>query len=381
MADYSFRSLALGIAPPWLQGGTQEEAQGEYGGRLTTLLGWVFDLLEERRKQASLAALAQGTTTALPILGTDRDLYRGPNETDDAWAERIRGALASWQRAGDAPEMLRQIHAYLIDTQPNYNTDTPLAALVASNGTAAWWTWIDVEPDALPESAVVADNWDIDGTQVNWRVWLVLYQHPQPTGESGASAAVDAVAGGFADVSGLTGIDADSVGEWLRLDAPAVSAGYYQITEAISATEARVAAPLLSAPEAGPIVWSTWRYDCLRPGPPIGSPEAVAGEFVLGLGGQTELIETLRLILRAWKPCRAWVDEIIVDFSGGEYTTTRAFSPWASSGAGNPDGEYARWGRNVDGVWVPRGDPTDGAAPVFVWGTGRYRDCSVVNDS
>lgn len=381
MAGYSFRGLAVDIAPPWLAGGTEEEAQGEYGGRLTTLLGWAFDLVEEKRTQGSFAATADGTTTALPILGTDRDLYRGPNESDEAWATRIKGAIQAWRYAGDPAELVRQIQAFLVDTQPNYNTGNPLAALVCSNGISAWWTWVDVEPSAVVEQAAVPDNWNIDGTQNIWRAWLVLYQHPQPTGESGAAAAVDAVAGGFADVSGLAGIDADSVGEWLRLEAPAASAGYYQITEVISATEARVAAPLLSAPEAGPIAWSTWRYDCLRPGPPVGSPEAVVGEFTVGLAGQTELLETLTIILRKWKPCRTWIDSIVVDFSGGEYTTTRAFSPWAASGAGNPNGEYPRWGSNAAGVWIPRGDPTLGDGCVFAWGTGRYRDCSVVNDS
>jgi hypothetical protein len=309
---------------------------------------------------------------------------RGIEEDEASWIARLVGAGEAWGVAGTPAAVLRQVHALLAGWEA-FSPEWPLAALISVGATACRWDWIRTGPGSEPESYVAGTNIDIEGAGPPWRQYLAIYCHPENVG-SGASASVASIGGtsvsgvtsGFAVVTGISGVMPE-VGDWLYLAAPAVSEGNYQVVEILSSTSVRIAAPLLSAPEAGPIAWALNRYTSIRPGLPYGSPGLVIGSGAIGLAGRTDVIESLRTVARRWKSARCWISEIVFVFEGGSFAPGQQFCPWSGAGTGNPNGGLERWGQNVDGVWTAR---SFGGSPgiVFVEGTGRYRDCSVVND-
>lgn len=106
-----FGSRILQVLPPWLQRTT--------GGRVMGALGDVLDVHTQRAFEALTLRFPRSTeTTALPYLGRDRRIRRGPAEPASSYARRLLTWWADHKQRGGPHALLRQIHAYLLDYAP-----------------------------------------------------------------------------------------------------------------------------------------------------------------------------------------------------------------------------------------------------------------------
>lgn len=127
---------------------------------------------------------------ALPLIGRDRMIRRGLEETPWDYAERLRKWRRAWARSATAPMLLEQLAGIL-------SPDPPVLRLVSANGT--WWSryedgslryasqagdglYLDVT-GALSAYASIPHLWDWDGGSQPThpeqgdasRFWVVIY--------------------------------------------------------------------------------------------------------------------------------------------------------------------------------------------------------------
>ncbi len=89
-----------------------------------------------------------GSSTALDIIGKDRGIVRGFEETDESYAERLIEWLEYWRYAGNAFVLLKALQTYLpLDTTVKIVTRSGL--------------WYVVYPDRTIE-VLKTNNWDWD---------------------------------------------------------------------------------------------------------------------------------------------------------------------------------------------------------------------------
>lgn len=131
-------------------------------------------LLDGMRSLARTSVLARFPSTnqpdALPYLGRDRNLDRGPNESADSFVARITAAFDTWATAGHPRELLSAVLSYLLPDAPIVRTVTDLSIW----DTIASGTW----------SRQFEANWNWDGVTQWWRAWVVIYTPsfgPSPT--------------------------------------------------------------------------------------------------------------------------------------------------------------------------------------------------------
>lgn len=112
----------------------------------------------------------------------------------------------------------------------------------------------------------------------------------------------------------------------------------------------------------------------LTAGPAYGTGGIVYGAttFSVGLNVPPAVAILLRQNLMLWKSAATYYPWVIISFNGGDGRTGDEFSPNSTSGAGNPDPTWARWGRTVDGVVVQ----SRRATSRYLDGTGTYTRCS-----
>jgi hypothetical protein len=101
------------------------------------------------------------------------------------------------------------------------------------------------------------------------------------------------------------------------------------------------------------------------------------GAFQWGVTCSVDIITSIRQLVRRWKSAGTYYENIIVSFGGADGTAGSEFSPLSAVGSGNPNGDFAPCGHNVNGVWVPR-QSTD-ARTSFLDGTGQYVECTEQN--
>lgn len=156
----SFRDAIQRFTVPWLL--------ERVGRRVLFATSILFDALQDRVRQGIRARMpGEGTPTALPYLGSDRSIERGPTESSESYAARLRLALPTWQRAGTAPAMLEQLRAYFLPTPP------PLRAVSNS----ATWHEIDPVTAVVTKTKVSPSNWVWDAFAAVprwWRGWVVI---------------------------------------------------------------------------------------------------------------------------------------------------------------------------------------------------------------
>src|SRR5262249_12038764 len=105
---------------PWATSGRYNSAY--WGG-----WGAVFDDQVSKLKQAIKARMpTQAPSDALTPLGDERQIDRGPTESDQAYALRLRGAWEAWARAGTPLGLLLAL----------YYAGFPGAVVVQQNGLA-----------------------------------------------------------------------------------------------------------------------------------------------------------------------------------------------------------------------------------------------------
>jgi hypothetical protein len=119
-----------------------------------------------------------------------------------------------------------------------------------------------------------------------------------------------------------------------------------------------------------------------QPTPPVQSPSGTMISW--GLNCFPQVIVSIRNLVKTWKSSGTYYQYIIVAFDCGNGAPGNAYSPNSTEGAGNPDGTFGSFGKNVDGVWVPTRIISGNPLTPYLWdcycqGTGTYNNCSVEN--
>lgn len=193
----AIRESLLAISPPWLQSFWSSRVQYTYGLALDSVTQWMIEGVK-----ASLPGL--GTPDAMYLIGRDRNLDRGPSETDVSFSSRLSAAFDTWATAGAAPTLLRQLAVYFAPL-----TTTPIR--VVSN--SATWHTINLSTGIVTLTAS-AGNWTWDAlASTQWfRGWVILDSTVAPwtpdfwgTGNYGDGGTWGSSAS-FADVSAIRSI-------------------------------------------------------------------------------------------------------------------------------------------------------------------------------
>jgi hypothetical protein len=156
-----FREAMLANAPPFL---TVDD-----GAKLLDVMGAMLDAHVDWTRHGIRARWpSYGSDDTLAAIGRDRRILRGFAESAEAYAERLRGWLDAWSRAGNPFEILRQLKGYL--------TPHAFDAHVV-NHHGSWYTSL---ADGTLEWTLNASNWDWDsetypsGPEPWCRFWVVL---------------------------------------------------------------------------------------------------------------------------------------------------------------------------------------------------------------
>lgn len=100
---------------------------------------------------------------ALGYIGRDRQILRGPEESPEAYAQRLVRYLDDWRLAGTAWAMLEQLRAFMTPHQVRLR-------IYNNHGTCR-----TIDRDGT-RSRVRGTNWDWDGTPNAWsRFWVLIY--------------------------------------------------------------------------------------------------------------------------------------------------------------------------------------------------------------
>lgn len=167
-----YRQLLRFLVPPWLS--DRWPAKKSVGFRLLYSWSFILDELTEWTWQGLRAKWpTYGTPTAVPTIGRDRRIIRGPNEPIDAYALRLVGWLDAWRRAGTAIGVLLQLVPFFA---PN---TAPLMRLVNAHG-----VWYGLQPgDTTAEAVNIAHqhNWNWGNPPIPFvlnpwaRCWPIIY--------------------------------------------------------------------------------------------------------------------------------------------------------------------------------------------------------------
>lgn len=351
------------LSPPWLTTGVAE--------RLLYDFGLSADVLLEKLNQATKAHMpGVGTTTALMLIGNDRLMPQGPYESLTSYATRLQGSFDAWQHAGERRSVLQQVVNYLDAPTFGPSSVVPVAAIVGGATPTAGPNW-DVYyspgggghvnatvPPVRIFPATTSFNWDNQMTRW-WRAWLVLYFTLQSTGRTGTHANVDTFSDGSASISGLTGMTAADVGNFLTISGAATTGnnGPMRIEQYVNATTVIVSNPSGAAPDAnnGAISWVVGFYPTIGPGPAWGAPGALWGDATRswGLNVPPGIVQGIKQIVRQWKSGHSYYPDILMVFGGGDGTAGNEQSPYSTPGSGNPDGNWGTFHKYVGGVAVP----------------------------
>lgn len=110
-----------------------------------------------------------GTNTALPYLGNDREVLRGPTETEEAYVARLQNWLYYAKRRGSRECIARMIHEFL--------PGNPKVRVISRSGA---WTTIDTAGVLTEEYLPGSWNWDGNShperASSTWDIWIVIYQ-------------------------------------------------------------------------------------------------------------------------------------------------------------------------------------------------------------
>jgi len=182
MPKLSFRETLRRYVPPWL---SDRPTSGRTAGfrylyGLVAILDAGMQFLVEGM-QARLPGV--GTPTALPYIGRDRRIIRGPHETDADYAARLLEWLDLWRAAGNAYALAKALQAFLAPGHPRIR-------IVTRSG--FWWT---LDPSGeLSWHLASPNNWNWDSHTHpehagRWAdFWVIVYRRTSPTTGSGATA-------------------------------------------------------------------------------------------------------------------------------------------------------------------------------------------------
>lgn len=163
MSDTSFRAAVRFMVPPWFA--DRYPIKQSVGFRFLYACGAALDSIVQVAVEGLWAKYPTfGTLTAVPYIGRDRRIIRGPNEPIDKYARRLIGWLDAWRYAGHALTVLRQLQPVFA---PN---PAPRMRLVNNRG-----VWYTLEPDGA-FTIQHPGNWNWDNREDLWaRCWVIIY--------------------------------------------------------------------------------------------------------------------------------------------------------------------------------------------------------------
>jgi len=173
MADETtFRESIKQVSVTWLQ--------GFWGYRLMYSLGVHIDTMAEALRQGVLARFpGYGTFEALPAIGADRQIQRGPDESNEAYIARLQQAIPTWHLAGNAPTVIKQLMGYVSPELPLIRyVVTGAPELYGTVENVADYVSIQANTVTLYRAGGADYNWDWDGTPGAHKFWIILYFRP-----------------------------------------------------------------------------------------------------------------------------------------------------------------------------------------------------------
>jgi len=155
----TFRNVAQTVSTPRLL--TYKAVRMVY-----SFIGVPMDTLAEAFNQATLARFPMtAPEDALFLIGRDRGIVRGPNETSISYRARLLLWIEAWKGAGVGRAMLDQLAGYL----------TPATARIRI------WTQVGVIYTREADGAFTVEHatgapWNWDGHPELWaRFWVIIY--------------------------------------------------------------------------------------------------------------------------------------------------------------------------------------------------------------
>lgn len=148
-----FRDAFAKYTPRWLADRPGQQNGPTFGYRTLWAMIAPLDVLADVAVQGLQAGLGIGTPTALPLIGRSRGLLRWQDESDAAYAARLRGWLDAWRAAGSMEVIARQIQGYMRSTPYQirvWNRAGFTGTLTGSSWTTGMqaWSW---DEDSNPE--------------------------------------------------------------------------------------------------------------------------------------------------------------------------------------------------------------------------------------
>jgi hypothetical protein len=174
----TFRNQIRAASPRWLT--------RFFGLRIMYVLGAHMDAIVD----AFLATLRHkfpGSTVrtdSFAVVGSERKMIRGISESDDSYAQRLRGYVEAHKHRGSAYELLRQLYVYFYPSNFQITLAYPggrfiqmdAAGVITDmpstfvNGNVAAWAHAHLFYE-LTTGAVGADTWADGGTWDDGGVW------------------------------------------------------------------------------------------------------------------------------------------------------------------------------------------------------------------
>lgn len=154
----SFRDAAWRLSPPRLR--TSRAARMVY-----SFIGLPLDQIAQAAEEATKARFPSiCPDDALPFIGRDRGIRRGPNESTDHYRARLLLWIDVWRGAGVGRAMLDQIAGFLSPQSPRIRIWTQVGVVYerAADGT-------------FSIQRATAGLWNWDGFTALWaRFWLII---------------------------------------------------------------------------------------------------------------------------------------------------------------------------------------------------------------
>lgn len=168
MTELQFRHTIKAWCPPWLAKalGTAERVFYVAGAVADGLVEWAYQGVQARLP-------GHGTPTALPLIGDDRRIRRGPAEPDASFAARLKRWRPDWKMAGSPIALIGQLRGYF----------TPRAPVIryVNRTNGADVGWIEVAADGTATYQIVNPanwSWDALGATEPFRFWIVIHSEP-----------------------------------------------------------------------------------------------------------------------------------------------------------------------------------------------------------
>jgi hypothetical protein len=282
-----------------------------------------------------------------------------------------------------------------------------------SSSAGTWWNWLVLPMALVPVAGLVGSSANVASVSSTGASFTEDTCGHEVGGVWVPTTSGTPVSAPWITLTGLAGLTSAQVGQWITLDnaSDRGNAGTFQIVSVSSASSCVIANPVGVAGDTG-LTWTIGAYPFIGPGPAWGAPGYVFGQgqqsppavseetcgvevggvwspaltlsaggipsIAWGLNVRSQIIVSMRSIVKAWKSSGTYYDQIVIAFDGGDGTAGSAYSPNSATGAGNPDGTFGDVGQEVASVWVPTrliSSPWD----CYCQGTGTASNCTIFN--